>query len=107
MIDWTRVRVLREEIGPDDFDEVIAMFMEEADEVVDRISAGGGLSCDLHFLKGSALNIGFRELAALCASTEVSLEQGTWDPASPAQVAATYLKSRAAFVSGLAGVSTD
>jgi len=105
MIDWIRVRVLRDEIGPDDFDEVIAMFMDEADEVVGRLSAGGGLAGDLHFLKGSALNIGFRDLAALCEDAEAGLAQGIGHPVSPGQVAALYLKSRAAFVSGLASKS--
>lgn len=73
MIEWERVNELRSEIGDDDFAEVVALFLEEADEVILRISAAAGakaLEADLHFLKGAALNLGFAEFAALCQSAE-------------------------------------
>ena len=73
MIDWDRVRELRSEIGPDDFDEVVSLFLEEADEAIARLSLGGGakaLAADLHFLKGAALNLGFDTLSALCQDGE-------------------------------------
>ena len=34
MIDWTRVKDLRSEIGENDFFEVVEMFFDETDEVV-------------------------------------------------------------------------
>ena len=73
MIDWDRVRELRSEIGGEDFDEVVAMFLEEADEAIRRLSVERGakaLAADLHFLKGAALNLGFRHLSALCQEGE-------------------------------------
>lgn len=73
MIDWDRVRELRSEIGPDDFDEVASLFLEEADAAIARLSADGGakvLAADLHFLKGAALNLGFDALSALCQDGE-------------------------------------
>ncbi len=73
MIDWTRVNELRDEIGADDLDEVVAMFLEEADEVILRIAPGDlakSLEADLHFLKGAALNLGFAQFAALCQDGE-------------------------------------
>lgn len=73
MIDWDRVRELRSEIGPEDFDEVACLFLEEADEVIARLSADGGakvLAADLHFLKGAALNLGFATLSILCQDGE-------------------------------------
>ena len=73
MIDWDRVRELRSEIGPDDFDEVVSLFLEEADEAIARLSLDGGakaLAADLHFLKGAALNLGFDTLSALCQDGE-------------------------------------
>lgn len=73
MINWDRVRELRSEIGPDDFEEVVCLFLEEADEVIARLSAtcgGKALSADLHFLKGAALNLGFETLAELCQDGE-------------------------------------
>lgn len=73
MIDWTRVTELRDEIGAEDFDEVVEMFLDEADEVISRISPGDtakSLEADLHFLKGAALNLGFADFAALCQDGE-------------------------------------
>lgn len=50
MIDWERVADLRSEIGDDGFDEVIALFLEETDEVIARLSArpdprGSSVTC--------------------------------------------------------------
>jgi HPt (histidine-containing phosphotransfer) domain-containing protein len=73
MIDWDRVASLRGEIGAADFTEVVEMFLAESDAVVARLLAGKPdptLESDLHFLKGSALNLGFRHLAALCSAGE-------------------------------------
>ena len=73
MIDWKRVNELRDEVGPDDFDEVIDIFL---DEVETTLSAMADLPSDadigpsLHFLKGSALNIGFQALADICGAGE-------------------------------------
>jgi HPt (histidine-containing phosphotransfer) domain-containing protein len=73
MIAWDRVNELRSEIGDDAFTEVVMMFLEEADEVIARISVEAGakaLESDLHFLKGAALNLGFAEFAGLCQDGE-------------------------------------
>ena len=32
MIDWNRVAALREEVGAEDFDEVVELFLQEVDE---------------------------------------------------------------------------
>ncbi len=82
MIDWARVKELRDEIGADDFDEVVALFLEEADEVIARISPELGakaLEADLHFLKGAALNLGFAAFAALCQQGERWAAEGNPD----------------------------
>ncbi len=79
MIDWARVAELQSEIGADDFSEIVALFLEEADLVVARISPDLGAKAlceDCHFLKGAALNLGFRALAALCQSGETRAAQG-------------------------------
>ncbi len=101
LIDWTRVRDLRSEIGADDFAEVVDMFLEEADEVVGRLSADAGahvVECDLHFLKGSALNLGFAELAQLCQQGERFAAAGNTDATDLDQVRASYQRSRATFL---------
>ncbi len=104
MIDWDRLRDLRGEIGDDGFDEVVEMFLEETDEVIDRLSCDGGakaLESDLHFLKGSALNLGFSDLAALCQDGERAASLGGTD-VDLDRVRATYQASKAALASGSA-----
>ena len=76
MIDWDRIGELRAEIGDDDFAEVLDLFFEDVDEVVAKLQSATGqgpLADALHFLKGSAQNIGFVGLAELCLSTENAL----------------------------------
>ena len=81
MIDWGRVKDLRSEIGAEDFSDVVALFLEEADEVIARISANAGakgLESDLHFLKGAALNLGFDALATVCQDGERRRRRAMW-----------------------------
>lgn len=74
MIDWKRMDELRDEIGQEGFDEIVDVFLEEAGEVVARLAATGQPTGeDLHFLKGSALNLGFVEVAAMCQDAERTL----------------------------------
>ena len=103
MIDWERVKELRAEIGADDFAEVAEMFLEEADEAIARLIPGltaSAVEANLHYLKGAALNLGFRKLANLCqdgerraASGDASVDLDT--------VRSTYQASRLAFETGL------
>lgn len=107
MIDWHRVASLRAEIGEDDFDEVAAMFLEEADEVIERLLGGRTqpeLAADLHFLKGSALNLGFVELAALCSDGEKRAASG--DVIDVGRVIRSYASSRLAFESADGSVTS-
>ena len=79
MIDWKRVDELRGEIGAEDFEDVVELFLEEVDELVELLSFAPDPSSyeeDLHFLKGSALNLGFAEFAALCADGESKSARG-------------------------------
>lgn len=102
MIDWDRVASLRDEIGAMDFAEVVEMFLGEADEVVGRLRVGKPdptLEAELHALKGSALNLGFAELALLCSSGERQANVG--ERVDLARVTLSYAESRLEFESGL------
>ena len=84
MIDWQRMAELRDEVGEEEFEEVVALFLEEVAEVIERLKAApdhSRLEEDLHFLKGSALNVGFAELGRLCAEGERQAAAG-----NPAEV---------------------
>jgi HPt (histidine-containing phosphotransfer) domain-containing protein len=104
MIDWDRVKELRSEIGADDFAEVAAMFLDEADEAVARLAPGlsaKAMEADLHFLKGAALNLGFVALSGLCQEGERRAASGDTAVDLDA-VRNAYRASRSSFESGLA-----
>jgi len=104
MIDWKRVAELREEIGADGFVEVADMFLDEADGAVQALVTGlpaEEVEGQLHFLKGSALNLGLSELAAICQEGERKAAAGQGAAVDTAQVAAIYRASRARLLRGL------
>ncbi len=78
MVDWSRVAELKRDFGEEDFAEVFELFQEEAGEVVRRIRHGesADLGRDLHFVKGSAENMGMSELAAFCRTGESAVAEG-------------------------------
>ena len=105
MIDWKRVRELQAEIGPDGFAEVADMFLEEADQAVQTLRQGlaaDAVEAQLHFLKGSALNLGLSDLAALCQEGERMAAAGQGADVDLARVAEVYQRSRAQLMGGLA-----
>ncbi len=104
MIDWNRVSDLRAEIGDDSFSEVIELFLEESDEVIDRIGGaapGGDIGRDLHFLKGSSLNLGFSDLAALCQDGERRAAAGEGASVDLGRIIDCYRNSKSGFLARL------
>lgn len=103
MIDWQRVNELRDEIGPEDFGEVVELFLEEVETVIETLRAGNrtGLEQQLHFLKGSALNLGFSEFAALCLKGERDSAAGQSDAVDLAEILAAFDQSKVDFLSKL------
>ncbi|PKQ12649.1 MAG: histidine kinase [Alphaproteobacteria bacterium HGW-Alphaproteobacteria-1] len=99
MINWNRVRELRYEIGPEAFEEVIDLFLEEVETGIDDMSDGMGVSErreQLHFLAGSALNLGFAAFAELCQAVERG--QRT---AQTEEIRTCYARSRAEFFANI------
>lgn len=78
VIDWERVGELRGEIGEKDFAQILAYFIEEADDAMQKLRAADAprLVALLHFLKGSALNLGLRAFAEQCRLEEVRAAGG-------------------------------
>ena len=102
MINWHRVRELQEEIGAEDFAEVAEIFLDEVDEVIERIQAdASNLGADFHFLKGGALNLGFEVFAAQCAEKEREANAGK--PVDIAEAVDCYTESKTAFLTQLEG----
>ncbi len=80
MIDWSQLESLKAEMG-ESFPEIVALFLEEAGEIVIRLEHGKDrdarmLAADLHALKGAALNLGLDSLARRCAEGEKNAEAG-------------------------------
>ena len=75
MVNWDRISELRDEVGEDDLSEVLALFCEEVEEVLEELPGAepSSLRGHLHFLKGSALNIGLVEVSNLCRDEELKL----------------------------------
>lgn len=101
MIDWDRVGILRDEVGAEAFDEVVPLFLDEVEETLATLSTAtpvADMLNALHFLKGSALSLGFRKFAALCRSG---------DQTAPMQASeldtllGTYSQSKTEFLTGI------
>lgn len=105
MIDWSRVEELRDEIGEDGLAEVVGLFLEEVEEALLGLNHDDPprtLAAQIHFLKGCAWNLGFREFGAVCHDCERAALDGRCDGASVGGLRDCYARSRVAFLSGLA-----
>ncbi len=87
MIDWDRIAELQEEVGEEDFADVLEMFFEEVEETLAGLDAADavGLTNGLHFLKGASLNIGMADMSAQCKAYEIALKE---DPGAKVDLAA-------------------
>ena len=104
MIDWDRVRTLKEEVGAEDFDEVLELFFAEVDEAMGRLPAArdaASLSAEMHFLKGAALNLGFEVLSQRCHDGETQATQGRIGQIDVAEIVRVYALSRQQFMADL------
>ncbi len=100
MIDWDRVNELREEVGIEDFREVIQMFLEEVEDTMVRMIAApdyNKLEEDMHFLKGSALNLGFTKFSELCYAGEKAAANGQAESIDLNEVFEAYAASKTVF----------
>ena len=94
MIDQNRLSELRNDIGDDSFAEIIQLFCEEIEQAFVQLDTTdrNAAAETLHFIKGSALNIGLVEVGRLCEDAECSLRQGLGVDPSLAKCA--YNKAR-------------
>jgi HPt (histidine-containing phosphotransfer) domain-containing protein len=104
VIAWDRVAELREEVGEQDFAEVVDLFLDEVEDTLSRLRGGAQiatLESDLHFVKGSALTLGFAQLGAVCEAGERDAAAARFDKVDIGAVLATYEASKAEFMDGL------
>ncbi len=101
MISWDRARQLQDEVGADEFEEVVDLFIEEVDEVVTRMVGKDtceDLEADLHFIKGSALSLGFETLSDLYRDGEKLSAEGHQADVDLAKIAESFETSKTLFV---------
>jgi len=101
MISWERVRELHDEIGDTHFRVVLEIFLDEVDEAIANLDPTmdlQSLAAAMHFLKGSALNVGFRALSDSCSRAEKLALEGHASKIEFVQILATYETSRDEFL---------
>lgn len=101
MINWTRVKELEHDIGPEDFSEVVELFLYEVEAVIDSLKTAEGqndLEQDMHFLKGSALNLGFDELGHMCSDAEKIAARGDKSAVPVSGILDLYGRSKVEFL---------
>lgn len=104
MIDWKRVAELQEEVGEDAFEEVVSLFLEEVDDVIARLGTApvpAKLEDDLHFVRGSALNLGFEAFCDACRAAERQARNTGAENVTLAPLLETYHSSKQAFLEAL------
>ncbi|NVO55946.1 Hpt domain-containing protein [Rhodobacteraceae bacterium B1Z28] len=104
MIHWPRVRQLRDEVGVEEFDEVVQIFLEEVQEVIARLHADTTrreLEQNLHFLKGSALSLGFDQFSKLCQDGERRVAAGHGTEVDLPAILAAFDASKSVFEADL------
>ncbi|CUK13624.1 TMAO reductase sytem sensor TorS [Ruegeria denitrificans] len=101
MIDWSRVRQLRDEVGASEFEEVVQIFLDEVQETIDRLhqdTARLELEQNMHFLKGSALSLGFDRFSKLCQDAERNAAAGKASDVDLPAILTVYDTSKAEFL---------
>lgn len=101
MINWARASQLQEEVGPEDFDDVVALFLEEVEAVIiqlHKLKDRSTLGEKLHFLKGSALSLGFSDFSDLCGAGEREADAGNAKNVDIPTILDTYAKSKELFL---------
>lgn len=107
MIDWSQVKSLRNDVGHDEFDEIVELFLEEVEGIVEKLRERpnrADLENDLHSLKGSALNLGFASFSEMCQHGEKLSAKGKVEDVDLTGIVACFDSSRAKF---LAEVSSE
>lgn len=102
-VDWARVAELREEIGEEEFAEVVNLFLSEVDELIEGLIAAAPdeVEAAMHALKGSSLNIGFALLGEVCRLGEEEAAAGRPQAIPPSDVRVCFSRSRDIFLTGL------
>lgn len=102
MIDWTYIKQLETDVGASEFKNVVDLFLEEVDGEIELlrtpVSSPEILKSKMHFLKGSAYYLGFKEFGDLCAENEVLADAGRATEIDLNHLISIYDQSRLRFL---------
>ncbi len=106
MINWSQIKQQEEDVGAEDLAEVVTLFLSEVDEAIgelDTVASGTSqqVAEALHFLKGSAFNLGFQEFGNYCSVGETQAHAGDTSDISMSQVEKLYFASKELFLAEL------
>ena len=104
MIDWKRVKTLKQEVGGEAFEEVVVLFFAEVERALVALEKGHEQTTQvqvMHLLKGIAVNLGFERLAAYCAASEVAGARNAPAADNHLRICQIYAQSKEAFIAGL------
>ena len=78
MIDWDRVKDLRNDVGAEDFDDIVEIFLDEVADTAAKLHDADTADLEMltHALKNNALNLGLSQLAGLCQEGETLSRSG-------------------------------
>lgn len=105
MIDWERLSELRSDLGDEEFLPALELFVDEVESVAMRLSMDNAaqLERDLHFMKGSASNLGFDTFAAMCGEFEEAASRGNTMIIDIDALLEVYAESKALLSRSIAG----
>jgi len=105
MIDWSKAKELCDEVGEEDFGEIVEVFLDEVEEELASIDGQDTelLGKSMHFLKGSALNLGFTSLAEICVEGETLAQAGQAEKIDTARIKSVYADSKRIFLAEYGG----
>jgi HPt (histidine-containing phosphotransfer) domain-containing protein len=101
MIDWDQVKSLRNDVGQDEFGEIVDLFLEEVEGIVTKLRENPNiteLENDMHSLKGSALNLGFETFSQMCLRGEKMSADGKADEVDLTGIVACFDSSKISFL---------
>lgn len=106
MINWQQIKQLEEDVGAEDLAEVVTLFLAEVDEAIEELDAvtqkgPSEIANALHFLKGSAFNLGFQRFGEFCSEREALAHSGETGSILSTEVEELYLASKEQFLANV------
>lgn len=104
MIDWNRVRELREEVGEQEFRPILELFLDEMETISFRLASDdpARMEIDFHFLKNCARNLGLMDFARICEEAERQVISGGAQMMRLDEIRESYARTKSLFMHGLA-----